>query len=103
MIQLEALPQRPVLTRQLRGTDQTDCRIKELAIKRTIADSSAGILRDDVSLAVENEYAEGGILPPDDSAEEWLKLLDHHPDQVVGISPLRNFGMEQELLVKNIV
>lgn len=79
------------------------CRIKELAIKRTIADSSAGILRDDVSLAVENEYAEGGILPPDDSAEEWLKLLDHHPDQVVGISPLRNFGMEQELLVKNIV
>jgi proteasome-associated ATPase len=78
-------------------------RVKERAIERTIQDAAAGITRDDIAIAVKDEYAEGGILPPADSAEEWLKLLDHHPDQVVSVSPFGKSGVERELPVRTII
>jgi proteasome-associated ATPase len=78
-------------------------RVKERAIERSIQEADAGITRDDIAIAVKDEYAEGGILPPDDSAEEWLKLLDHHPDQVVSVSPFRKSGVERELSVRTII
>ena len=37
-------------------------------------------------------FREGEMLPPDDAAEEWLKLLDHHPEQVVGVSSFGGGG-----------
>ncbi len=78
-------------------------RVKERAIERTIQNADAGITRDDIAIAVKDEYAEGGILPPADSAEEWLKLLDHHPDQVVSVSPFGKSGTERELPVRTII
>ena len=64
-------------------------RAKERAIERTINDGGHGLTLQDVLQSIDDEFREGEILPPDDSAEEWLKLLDHHPDQVVGVSSFR--------------
>ena len=49
-----------------------------------------GVHLDDVTAAIDAEYGQGEMLPPDDAAEEWLKLLDHHPQQVVGVTSLRH-------------
>ena len=61
-------------------------RAKEKAIERAVAQAGApsddGIRAQDLLDAVHEEYREGEMLPPDDAAEEWLKLLDHHPDQI---------------------
>ena len=78
-------------------------RAKEYAIERTIRHAESGITRDDIAAAVRDEYTEGTILPPDDSAEEWLKLLDHHPEQVVSVSPVGKNGVERELPVRAII
>ena len=43
------------------------------------------------------------MLPPDDAAEEWLKLLDHHPEQVVGVSSFRRGRQSEERLVGQII
>ncbi len=67
-------------------------RAKERAIERVIQDSQpseSGLIVEDFLSAIDQEFLESEIFPPDDSAEEWLKLLDYHPDQVVGVSPLR--------------
>ena len=81
-------------------------RAKERAIERTIdgnGTTSVGIKLTDLIEAVTEEYREGEILPPDDSAEEWLKLLDHHPDQVVGISSFRKGVASEERPIQNII
>jgi len=79
-------------------------RAKEKAIDRTIqAGQSSGILAEDLSAAVSEEFREGEMLPPDDAAEEWLKLLDHHPEQVVGISSFRQGRQAEERLVNQII
>ncbi len=67
-------------------------RAKERAIERAIQageEKHAGLTLEDVIIATNEEFKESEIFPPDDSAEEWLKLLDYHPDQVVGISSLQ--------------
>jgi proteasome-associated ATPase len=43
------------------------------------------------------------MLPPDDAAEEWLKLLDHHRDQVVGVSSFRRGRAGEERPVAHII
>lgn len=79
-------------------------RAKEKAIDRTIqAGQSSGLLAEDLSSAVSEEFREGEMLPPDDAAEEWLKLLDHHPEQVVGISSFRQGRQAEERLVNQII
>ncbi|HEX8751295.1 MAG TPA: AAA family ATPase [Nitrospira sp.] len=79
-------------------------RAKEKAIDRTIqAGAPAGILAKDLLDAVIEEFREGEMLPPDDAAEEWLKLLDHHPEQVVGISSFRRGRQTEERLVNQII
>ena len=79
-------------------------RAKEKAIDRTIqAGQSSGLLAEDLSAAVSEEFREGEMLPPDDAAEEWLKLLDHHPEQVVGISSFRQGRQTEERLVNQII
>jgi len=79
-------------------------RAKEKAIDRTIQSGEpAGLLAADLFDAVTEEFREGEMLPPDDAAEEWLKLLDHHPEQVVGISSFRRGHQSEERLVNPII
>ena len=79
-------------------------RAKEKAIDRTIQSGTpAGLSAKDLLDAVSEEFREGEMLPPDDAAEEWLKLLDHHPEQVVGISSFRRGRQTEERLVTQII
>lgn len=82
-------------------------RAKERAIERAVHDAdgaaSHGLTAEDLLESVTAEYREGEVLPPDDAAEEWLKLLDHHPDQVVGISSFRRGRLAEERLIGQII
>ena len=79
-------------------------RAKEKAVDRTIdSGKPAGLVKQDLFDAVTEEFKEGEMLPPDDAAEEWLKLLDHHPEQVVGISSFRRGRQTEERLVNQII
>jgi proteasome-associated ATPase len=81
-------------------------RAKEQAIDRMIAAGGAeqdGMTLDDLVNSVHAEFRQGEMLPPDDAAEEWLKLLDHHPEQVVGVSSFRRGRQTEERLVNQII
>jgi proteasome-associated ATPase len=81
-------------------------RAKEQAIDRVIAAGGveqSGMTLDDLVNSVHAEFREGEMLPPDDAAEEWLKLLDHHPEQVVGISSFRKGRQSEERLINQII
>ncbi len=79
-------------------------RAKEKAIDRMIqSGQSAGLIAKDLTDSVSEEFREGEMLPPDDAAEEWLKLLDHHPEQVVGVSSFRRGRQTEERLVNQII
>jgi len=79
-------------------------RAKEKAIDRTIQSGvQAGLMEADLLESVAEEFRQGEMLPPDDAAEEWLKLLDHHPEQVVGISSFRRGRQTEERLVNQII
>ena len=81
-------------------------RAKEQAIDRMIVGDKAeqgGMTLDDLMNSVHAEFREGEMLPPDDASEEWLKLLDHHPEQVVGISSFRKGRQSEERLINQII
>ena len=81
-------------------------RAKEQAIDRVIAaggTEQSGMTLDDLVNSVQAEFREGEMLPPDDAAEEWLKLLDHPPEQVVGISSFRRGRQSEERLINQII
>ena len=63
-------------------------RAKELAIKRSIdTKKDEGIGEADVLRSLDLEFAENDIFPPTDITEDWLKLLDYDPENVVKVSP----------------
>ncbi|HCL30846.1 MAG TPA: peptidase [Candidatus Latescibacteria bacterium] len=65
-------------------------RAKEAAIKRAIDEKSieqAGLREEDLLEAVRSEYRENEVFPPTDSVEDWLKLLDYDPENVVRVQP----------------
>ena len=66
-------------------------RAKEMAIKRAIAeeDLEGGIRSEDLRQATRAEYRENEVFPPSDSVEDWLKLLDYEPENVVRVIPVR--------------
>jgi proteasome-associated ATPase len=66
-------------------------RAKEMAIKRAIAedDPEGGIRAEDLRRATRAEYRENEVFPPSDSVEDWLKLLDYEPENVVRVIPVR--------------
>ena len=65
-------------------------RAKEIAIKRCIASGAEdGIGFDDLLAGIETEYSENEIFPPTDNTEDWLKLLDYDPENVVRAAPIR--------------
>ncbi len=82
-------------------------RAKEKAIDRELRaatnEKARGLTLSDLFDSVEAEFREGEMLPPDDAAEEWLKLLDHHPEQVVGVSSFRKGRASEERLVGQII
>jgi proteasome-associated ATPase len=65
-------------------------RAKELAIKRSIeTKKDEGISEADLLRALDLEFVENDIFPPTDITEDWLKLLDYDPENVVKVSPIR--------------
>src|SRR6266480_2188375 len=65
-------------------------RAKAMAIKRAIAtQQEEGIRETDLQLAFNAEYMENDIFPTTDITEDWLKLIDYDPENVVKISPVK--------------
>lgn len=66
-------------------------RAKDFAIKRAIAsgDFEQGVSLDDLQKAIRVEYKENEIFPKTDTQEDWLKLLDYEPENVVTLKPIR--------------
>ena len=48
-----------------------------------------GITEDDLQLAFNAEFSENDIFPPTDISEDWFKLIDYDPENVVKITPAR--------------
>jgi proteasome-associated ATPase len=68
-------------------------RAKAIAIKRAIATQQPeGIRETDLQLAFNAEYVENDIFPSSDVTEDWLKLIDYEPENVVKIAPVRLLG-----------
>ncbi|MEY2560044.1 MAG: proteasome-associated ATPase [Verrucomicrobiota bacterium] len=65
-------------------------RAKGLAIKRAIAtQENEGISENDLQQSFVAEFTENDIFPPTDMTEDWFKLIDFDPENVVKISPVR--------------
>ncbi|HEY3331596.1 MAG TPA: AAA family ATPase [Capsulimonadaceae bacterium] len=65
-------------------------RAKDFAIKRSIDVKSTkeGVSWEDVERAIRTEYKENEIFPKSDNLEDWLKLLDYEPENVVSLKPI---------------
>jgi proteasome-associated ATPase len=66
-------------------------RAKEYAIQRAIAsdDQNQGLSLEDLRHAARLEFRENEIFPKTDTHEDWLKLLDYEPENVVTLRPIR--------------
>jgi proteasome-associated ATPase len=65
-------------------------RAKEYAIKRSIQlGQESPLNRQDLLDALAKEYRENDLFPPSDITEDWLKLTDFDPGNVVRLSPYR--------------
>ncbi|MBX3096566.1 MAG: AAA family ATPase [Fimbriimonadaceae bacterium] len=66
-------------------------RAKDNAIRRALLapDQPNGLTEDDLSDALRQEYAEGEIFPKNDALDDWLRLLDIDPSDVVGVQTMR--------------
>ena len=63
-------------------------RAKETAIKRAISSPEpTGLTVNDFVEALNVEYKQNDIFPPNDITEDWLKLVDYDPENVVKLSP----------------
>lgn len=66
-------------------------RAKEYAIKRSIKlGEESPLSRQDLIDALVKEYRENDLFPPSDITEDWLKLTDFDPGNVVRLSPYRS-------------
>src|SRR3954462_2172291 len=71
-------------------------RAKGMAIKRSIATKEEhGISENDLHQAFVAEFNENDIFPPTDITEDWFKLVDFDPENVVKISPVRRESSER--------
>ncbi len=66
-------------------------RAKDYAIKRSIDVKSTkeGVSWEDMERATRTEYKENEIFPKTDNIEDWLKLVDYEPDNVVRLNPIK--------------
>jgi proteasome-associated ATPase len=77
-------------------------RAKSLAIKRSIETKlETHLSRADLTQALQKEYAENDLFPPTDITEDWLKLTDFDPDNVIKLAPVR--PRKKDLLGSGIV
>jgi proteasome-associated ATPase len=61
-----------------------------MAIKRAIdSQQEQGLRETDLQFAFNAEYVENDIFPTTDITEDWLKLIDYDPENVVKISPVK--------------
>lgn len=67
-------------------------RAKDAAISRAIDNGSQGLglCLKDLEEAIDAEYRESEIFPKSDTQEDWLKLLDYEPDNVVAVKPVNS-------------
>ena len=72
-------------------------RAKESALKRAIQnpEKESGITRADLLDALAAEYGESEIFPPTEATEDWLKLLDYDPANVVKVTPIKSEKQER--------
>ncbi|HEX8551589.1 MAG TPA: AAA family ATPase [Abditibacteriaceae bacterium] len=80
-------------------------RAKDYAIKRSIdfKSSNEGISKDDIAKAIEKEFRENEIFPKTDTLEDWLKLLDYEPENVVTIKPIVRGAREKLQSRRNVI
>lgn len=65
-------------------------RAKSLAIRRSIeSNSETSITRDDLLQALRLEYGENDLFPSNQLTEDWLKLTDLDPENVIRLGPVR--------------
>lgn len=74
-------------------------RAKDFAIQRCIDQKSEteGIRPEDIFKAIEAEYSENEIFPKTDYLEDWLKLIDYEPEDVVEVRPVRHGARRVQL------
>jgi proteasome-associated ATPase len=67
-------------------------RAKDYAIKRSIDVKSTkeGVSWEDMERAVRTEFKENEIFPKTDNLEDWLKLVDYEPENVVSLRPVHH-------------
>ncbi len=73
-------------------------RAKSYAIKRSIdyKSTTEGVGREDISRAIATEFKENEIFPKSDTLEDWLKLIDYEPENVVTVKPVRANAREKQ-------
>ena len=77
-------------------------RAKSLAIKRSIeTKQETNLTREDLLAALRKEYTENDLFPPTDITEDWLKLTDFDPENVIKLGPIR--PVKEDSLGKGIV
>jgi proteasome-associated ATPase len=65
-------------------------RAKGLAIHRSIQSANeTELTRDDLLEALRLEHLENDLFPATDITEDWLKLTDFDPDNVIRLAPIR--------------
>ena len=75
-------------------------RAKGLAIKRAIATGTEGALtREDLLEGLRREHSENELFPSTDLTEDWLKLTDFDPENVVRLGPIRPRRTERPSIV----
>jgi proteasome-associated ATPase len=76
-------------------------RAKETAIKRAIAspEQPTGLSAKDFLEALRTEYQQNDIFPPNDITEDWLKLVDYDPENVVKLSPVKPRRLEASAII----
>lgn len=80
-------------------------RAKDYAIKRSIDVKSTkeGMSWDDMERAVRTEYKENEIFPKTDNLEDWLKLLDYEPENVVRLNPITAKKIGAQINRRNVI
>ena len=80
-------------------------RAKNYAIKRSIdyKSSAEGIGKEDLSRAIATEFKENEIFPKTDTLEDWLKLIDYEPENVVTVKPIRANNREKQLSRRGVI
>jgi proteasome-associated ATPase len=77
-------------------------RAKDIAIKRAISTKAdTKLTREDLFEALRLEYFENDLFPPTDITEDWLKLTDFDPENVIKLGPIR--PAKQDLMGQGIV